>query len=293
MSNGNSSPAEQKAALRCYPIEQWYEFVLQTKAPNGSPGPMRYVYEAVVQMVFHAWQACYETPARRDEFIEIMVIRLENSLGMAIGKLLYHEASLNISSPSFLNLVIEARDQASRVLSVCESIRDDKDADLNLMERMAAARPFDPYELIPPLRKAINDYITRTANPGAFPMLPFTVDEIAAAVASRGKAVGPAVPAQNDMKSFGNLELQQLALALGDDTAAKVMTVVNNETLDLEQKLTALSALDERYYAWVSPKLGELFCRTDARIRQTIWWQVTRKEWLADHRDLSDGVSDD
>ena len=292
MSNGNSSPAEQKAALRCYPIEQWYEFVLQTKAPNGSPGPMRYVYEAVVQMVFHAWQACYETPARRDEFIEIMVIRLENSLGMAIGKLLYHEASLNISSPSFLNLVIEARDQASRVLSVCESIRDDKDADLNLMERMAAARPFDPYELIPPLRKAINDYITRTANPGAFPMLPFTVDEIAAAVASRGKAVGPAVPAQNDMKSFGNLELQQLALALGDDTAAKMMKIANKQDLNTNEKLGLISTLDKRYYGFQSPALAELLKVSAPMIRQTKWWRVDRKVWLKDHESFTDYEDD-
>ena len=88
-------------------------------------------------------------------------------------------------------------------------------------------------------------------------------------------------------------DISRTLLAIGDDVAAKVMTVVNDENLDLEQKLTAISALDERYYAWVSPKLGELLRRTDARIRQTVWWQVTRKEWLADHRNLSDGVSDD
>ena len=88
-------------------------------------------------------------------------------------------------------------------------------------------------------------------------------------------------------------DISRTLLAIGDDVAAKVMTAVNDGNLDLEQKLTAISALDKRYYAWKSPKLGELLRRTGDRIRQTIWWRGTRKEWLADQRDPSDGVSDD
>ena len=143
---------------------------------------MRDVYEAVLQMVFEAWQACYEPLADRDAFIETMVIPLSRSTGVAIGKIHYYEASLNILSPRFLNLVIEARDQASRVLSVCESILDDKDVDLNTMERMAAARPFDPYQLIPPIRQAIMDYIARTVNQSAVPVI-----EAASVPGGRGK----------------------------------------------------------------------------------------------------------
>ena len=215
MSNENSSPAEQKAALRCYPIDQWYEFALPTKAPIGSPGPMRDVYEAVVQMVFEAWQACYEPLADRDAFIETMVIPLGYSTGVAIGKIHYYEASLNVLSPTFLELVNKARDQASRVLSVCERIRDEKDVDLTIMERMAAARPFDPYALIPPLRKALTDYIARTANPGAFPMVPDTIDEIADAIASRGKAVVEVVKPEGQTLSHNEVAVLRAVEAIG------------------------------------------------------------------------------
>ncbi len=80
-------------------------------------------------------------------------------------------------------------------------------------------------------------------------------------------------------------DLTQTMLAIGDDTAAKVMVVVSKRDLDTERKLDAISELDERYWSWNSPKLGELLNLTSTRIRQTEWWRVKRNAWMEDHTD--------
>jgi hypothetical protein len=59
----------------------------------------------------------------------------------------------------------------------------------------------------------------------------------------------------------------------------RILTILVNPNLDLEERLCALSEVDSRFWGWKSEPLAELLGLSEGRIRQTEWWTVKRDEF--------------
>jgi hypothetical protein len=73
---------------------------------------------------------------------------------------------------------------------------------------------------------------------------------------------------------------EQLTLA-GDKTVVDVYHIARDKSKSAGKRLHEISALDCRYYAWKSPRLGELLGVSAQDVRKTDWWRVDRKKFLA------------
>jgi hypothetical protein len=74
-----------------------------------------------------------------------------------------------------------------------------------------------------------------------------------------------------------DLLLQQQLHAMMDETAKRVMSLVQRPDLNADMKLRELFELDPRYAGFPSPRLAEILGVSDAYIRQTGTWKKFRR----------------
>jgi hypothetical protein len=77
-------------------------------------------------------------------------------------------------------------------------------------------------------------------------------------------------------------QMAQVAEAVGDSIAGKVLTVAKQTDLNADQKMRAIAALDIRYKGKKSPEWGKLLGVDSAAIRQLPTWKEWQKERKAD-----------
>jgi len=65
----------------------------------------------------------------------------------------------------------------------------------------------------------------------------------------------------------------------------RIRSIVEDTSKSADDRLHALSRIDQRFFGWKSPTLGKLLGVKGAAIRQTGWWRIDRVAWLAKQQD--------
>ena len=70
-------------------------------------------------------------------------------------------------------------------------------------------------------------------------------------------------------------------LEIADPSAARIIAIADDKTLSADERMHAIAAIDERYYLKQSPQWATLLQCSAPNIRVTVFWKVTRLNWLA------------
>ena len=149
------------------------------------------------------------------------------------------------------------------------------------------------YRLLMLLANALHDtgsiegdvasFVDRGSLPSEWPTWLAELDELAdeyqSVELSGVNAPEPAAtePATNATNVTDPALLAQFANLL-DDTALKVLTIIQDGERSVDDKLRLLSALDVRHYGKTSKQLADLLGVTEQAIRKTKWWKVDRHQ---------------
>jgi hypothetical protein len=151
-------PGQANSAIAGDPdLRVWDSQKLLTEAPNGTPSPLRDVFEKVADAVYHAWQARYQPLGYWRAFKEALAEPLSNALRVADELITRHEIWLRVSAGEALVAFNAALDEARRINHACGPIvlrvlRQARDPDPKV--HMNAQGDFDAYALLASMREA-------------------------------------------------------------------------------------------------------------------------------------------
>jgi hypothetical protein len=202
----------------------------------------------------------------------------------------WHELVLVIGRRIIKALVLTTGKQKRRLGAVLEAQRDPASVSFDFAScEEAHAMAVDVLSSVPFPSSADLDELWCELDREASDVVRYRAGELGRASQIEDKPEGsPTAPNSNSSEQKQRKRQRDPVQGLLDETALKVIQIAESD-LSLEERLTAISALDCRFWGKGSPELGDLLSVSDGRIRQTNWWKNQRPRHLeADAVDMPD-----